>query len=419
MYNYINKLFVGKPKQDFFKFLSLNSCKLLAYDKIIIPAVGTFSIPLYLVNLGYNTEKIYASDIAQISDLIYKYISDPSENIVNEITKFHLDNIREKYKKRNVVFDNYKLLFKVKIKEKLKQLEKLKGINYENNDLRKVMSAKRAERELIIINPPNIDKGYEKFYPKAKVSIYEQFAKSEVMSLFVDTPAIIHTSLPLKKGDSYSIVGMYQLSNKSFTKIYSNIVGVQKYLNYKFKQCEANYEMATVEDLKNVDVVKVQKIDESTAYGLRDLFIHKLATTKAERTVVILINGKIFAVVGINLKFLISMQSEYIFEIFGMTVQLKSIKTAKLMLMFLLTNEFANYVKNSTANSMELNIKGVKTVCLSKYPEVKTDRGVLELKKREFLKDKGIYKLTYQSDIKYKLFIEAYNDWRKKYGTDI
>ena len=65
------------------------------------------------------------------------------------------------------------------------------------------------------------------------------------------------------------------------------------------------------------------------------------------------------------------------------------------------------------------DLKGISTTCLTQYPESKTDRGVMKLHFREWLEDKNMYRLIYKGDRTEKSAIETWQEWRRRYATDL
>jgi hypothetical protein len=59
--------------------------------------------------------------------------------------------------------------------------------------------------------------------------------------------------------------------------------------------------------------------------------------------------------------------------------------------------------------------EGLSTTCLSQYPEMKINRGILKLHSREVLRN-GQYKLRYYSMAKPQTFEEVVSSWLQKHG---
>jgi hypothetical protein len=215
----LDKIFLGNTPADQRKFITLLFSKLKdKYPKLIIPAVGQFTLAKCAVKGGYKPENIYTSDISFFSSIVgYFYADRPIEDLgftlkgsLEEYESYttqaervafllyliKLKQIRVDLFYERVVFDDL-----VENKEKhiatlAKQLEKnkeqYKGIKYDVKDLRDEIHEGHSDDTLMIINPPAFANGYVKMFKLEDIvewqSGIEEFdLKKEYKNLYDET----------------------------------------------------------------------------------------------------------------------------------------------------------------------------------------------------------------------------------------
>ncbi len=408
MYSLIKRVFKGTPSKEFFAFLKSNVGVLNRYDIIEVPCVGTFSIPLFLVRqLGIAPEKLICSDISDYSKQLFGLVE---TGIGQDLRIYLLDQMRMKFGESNI--HGYDELVHNTVATWKDLYACLKGRVYKTKDVLAYVN-EREQGRLLLINPPNIKNGYKKMFPTDTMGGIEHFSPKSITEIFkCQNDAIIHTSQTPE--DTYAFTSQAAIvKNKHIIHIWSNVPTTTA-VYQTARPANPWYKLATLDDLYHPESIGVAPLKAHDALCLRDLFIHKLGQTKAEKYIALTLNNKIFAVVGLHLSDFNTEKTTYLQEQFGMTVQMENEKTAKLMLMLLLSREVLLHIPNKIF--LYRKPVGIMTSCLSKYPEVKTDRGVLKMYKREKLKD-GTFKIGYQSEFKYETFREAWEDWLKKYGN--
>ena len=167
---------------------------------------------------------------------------------------------------------------------------------------------------------------------------------------------------------------------------------------------------------------KISFVQVSTGVAVyyRNLFLKKLTgESSAELNYAVLIDGKIFAVCGFMVGSALKDNCGYVFENYGISLKSRRFpKLNKLLMRLMLTNDFKKVILKSFNFGISEDIKGIKTTCLSRLPEVRLNSGLLKLVSREKNKKTGIYKLQYYSDFydkTYKQMIIEHLDEEKRY----
>lgn len=151
--------------------------------------------------------------------------------------------------------------------------------------------------------------------------------------------------------------------------------------------------------------VAIVQTDRETALYYRDLFAHGLGATDARQFYLVLLDNKVFGAFALHPESFFrgepyKWQAEgdpdlYLFENFGFNASSPHYSRLNRLLMMFITSEgFRDFWLARRQTWSLWDPAGITTVCLAKYPEVKVNRGILQLKTREQMED-GRYHLHY------------------------
>ena len=316
------ELFVGRPNREILKLLKVIDWN--KFDRVFLPCAGSLSFTFPIVESGYPAEKIFASDISLFSSALNYFINDEPVEVSFDLDRVSKDLEVEKseallfylYLKRlegsrNVwereLFKEISASPKKYLDQFLKKISRykiLKGINYKTKDVRDVLK-ELTDKDVMVVNPPFVNKGYSKFFKSVEnlwnPPFIDEFKVEEFEKLFVETPAIITTSRKVNYKEHGYKVNMVIRVKKKKIKVYSNFLDTFALKSKKSKKIK-KYPFVTREDLKNAKEIGFIKMNKDEALAYRDLFIHRLGTVKAEKYFGIVINKKLFAVVGLGIR---------------------------------------------------------------------------------------------------------------------
>ncbi|MCK9521050.1 MAG: hypothetical protein M0R74_18800 [Dehalococcoidia bacterium] len=155
----------------------------------------------------------------------------------------------------------------------------------------------------------------------------------------------------------------------------------------------------------------------------RDLFVHEYGANVIMQSVPFLamIDGMVIGTAGVNRamgpgvkKYFNALMLQYAI---GKSSDLYP-RLSKLVAFGVTTTEFLSIVRNSV-RSFDLHEFGyMRSCCWSRFPEIKSDRGVFKLDSREKISDTR-YKLIYSTPFRNITLQEALKQWLKKWGQTI
>ena len=177
---------------------------------------------------------------------------------------------------------------------------------------------------------------------------------------------------------------------------------------YKVKQQQATpCGLPTFKNTDNIGYGSEIKIVETTErHGLyyRDLFAHKLGSTKAQNYFLVLVDNKVFGVFGTDMRSVRVLKDNYYFEMFGFTAHcVRYPRSHRLLMMLITSREFRPILKLCQKANRFYKLEGMKTVCLSKYRSTKLNNGICRVEGREKMKN-GLYKIHYIAEFRQDTF---------------
>ena len=152
-----------------------------------------------------------------------------------------------------------------------------------------------------------------------------------------------------------------------------------------------------------------------TALYYRDLFVHRLGATTADRGFLLLVDGQVMTAFGIFIQDFLQFRTRYLPEMFGITRSSRRYKRLGKLFMLLLTS---GEMKKRLCDILKLWLHepaGIQTTSITVHEEGKTDRGALKVISREKLED-GRFRIVYRADFRDDSFADVVGEWLKKHG---
>lgn len=436
----LNKIFLGHTPAEQRKYLTEVFKHLKdKYPKLVIPAVGQFTLVKCAISAGYERENIYTSDYSLYSSLLgYLFSGKPIDDLKFELAeqfRSEYELVNGETKKVAYIFwvmklaqmskvHYQKLMYEDLLENKQKhishienQIKEMKdyfsGVNYEIKDLRDEF-VKREDDTLLVINPPVFKKGYTKMfdftgYIEYNSNIEEFDWKKEYHQLYENSkllnyPVIWYRFRDAKGFDEKEIMFAkeYEVEKQDYWLITKPevIEGFKYYKNIaSFRRKNFRpYHLPIFSGKDRMDEnskVKFVSVQQEVGLYYRDLFAHRLGNTGAEHYFLLTIDDKVFSTCGFTTSKLFRLQTDYVFENFGFSVSHKEYPHANRLLMLMITSkEFKDVIYHKASNKNRIyNLNGLKTTCLSKYRSIKTHQGILHRMTRELMPN-GMYKIT-------------------------
>ena len=152
-----------------------------------------------------------------------------------------------------------------------------------------------------------------------------------------------------------------------------------------------------------------------TALYYRDLFVHRLGATTADRGFLLLVDGQVMTAFGVFIQDFLQFRTRYLPEMFGITrSSTRYHRLGKLFMLLLTSGE----MKKRLCDILKLWLHepaGIQTTSITLHEEGKTDRGALKVISRENLDD-GRFRIIYRADFRDDTFADVVTEWLKKHG---
>lgn len=141
-----------------------------------------------------------------------------------------------------------------------------------------------------------------------------------------------------------------------------------------------------------------------------------MGAATSEQHLAMLVDGYVCGIVGMHLSDLFRGREKidghlYVEETYGFNVASYRYPRLNRLLMMLITTR--QFLSPLAANIYEPY--GLATTCLTQYPDLKINRGILKLVSREKLKN-GMFKLRYATPAKDKTYQEVVQEWLQKHS---
>lgn len=169
------------------------------------------------------------------------------------------------------------------------------------------------------------------------------------------------------------------------------------------------------------DKVELVHLDPQQTLYFRRLKTHQFVGTAQGAGLGLLINKKLAGVFGYNMAYstFYDTDGKHAHDLFlqyciGVSNVNKKIKVSKLLDIVALWEKAAKYLLNDYQKETYTH---VASTCISKYPENKAVRFIMDLVTKDYDAETGMYRLVYRCEMtKQKDLQEIYNDWLKKGG---
>ena len=134
----------------------------------------------------------------------------------------------------------------------------------------------------------------------------------------------------------------------------------------------------------------VMQVSSMQASYYRDMFIHRMGNTVAERSFLYLIDGMVWAVVGINAMRFNTGMRDYMEETYAIVRTSRWWRLGRLVSQTLVCREFIDLCTDERVKRIPTGMRGT---VWSPHPECKASRGAFKVVERTFDKKVGLYKL--------------------------
>lgn len=169
------------------------------------------------------------------------------------------------------------------------------------------------------------------------------------------------------------------------------------------------------EEITENSKINFQWVNKETGGYYRDLFIHKLGTCGAEDYLLMTVDGRVTTSLGLITRDLRLGNSEYAFEIYGITrTSQRYNRLGKLFIFCLTSGDFKRMIYKRLSFGLT-DPKGVRSSSVTEHDEAKTDRNVMKLIWHQALKN-GMSKSMYQGEFREDTWGDVVRMWLKRYG---
>lgn len=433
---------------------------------MILPCVGSFTVPAAVAETGFPRDRIFTSDVSIYSSVI-GYLLDPDKSVEqmglepssevicfvedvsdevdyvagilvaigwlqvpNKETRYHQNVRHEILANRSV--------YRAGVRQRLEALvEATGGIHYDDHDVRDVIAAAADDAgAFLYFNLPGFKFGYSKMFGDAEEAfgwggvVVQEFLPEysrEVYESLVGKPITAVTYV--SEGTSSDRVD--DLPPK-WVKIYANVTDRKKagYLAANRELEIGVHARARDHEIQQFPIYNDEEItpdtqvafvcvDGHTCLYYRDLFVHRLGAVASEQYFLMLLDGRVVTAMGLHLQHYHLQNSEvsdYIAETFGITkTSARYARLGKLFMLCLTSGDFKRFLMCTSPHMQFREPRGISTTSITVHPEGKTDRSVMKLALREKLDD-GRFRLVYRADFRDDTWSEVLATWLRKWG---
>src|SRR5437879_5108958 len=414
---------------------------------------GRFSIIEAVVKSGFHAAKVHASDIGLFSSLI-GYLADDSKRLedlgirvldpdlelrdaedeldfaahvmlILKMNQLSQTNLRGLYLREELraSWSRYRQAVR---KELEGLIATIKGIHYELADIWDVIKRVRAEDVSFFASVPHYARGYEKMFSAPNLTWQEpsiaQFDPKRFPDLLVRLGETRCAALLCRRGDWEEEVpppwkrvfgrpesrekALWIVANQSMQAYAENDTGFGDIRKLPI------YDDHEITPASRLQVIMVGL---PTALYYRDLFVHRLGATTADRGFLLLVDGQVMTAFGIFIQDFLQFRTRYLPEMFGITrSSARYHRLGKLFMLLLTSGE----MKKRLCDILKLWLHepaGIQTTSITVHEEGKTDRGALKVISREKLED-GRFRIVYRADFREDSFADVVAEWLKKHG---
>lgn len=464
-------LFKGVPRSPTRGFTAA-ALRQLRPEKAIIPCAGAFALASTAVQAGIAPKNIYCCDITLYSSVLgYYYSDDPifpvqlhslselaflapylEESAASQVAAVTVGiRLIQLLSKSDSVYRAHRLRDMVlRIEEMIEQARAaaernrklLGGLHYITEDMWDLL-ARHVDDEtaVILCNPPRYTGGYDKMYegvgehfiwdaPRVQqftandypiLTQYLGHARATVL-LYYSTPTVGGGDPAPAWGAPW--VSVFAARPRTGVSAAINWVVANRPLTSALARQDTGrpavkppYPVLLDEEIAPDSVLEVRTEGRAVAEYYRDLLVHNLPASNAERWFVLLLDGRLLAVGGMTTKdWLAGSGSEVPKLVYLFTAPHKRYKRLQKLALLAVTSTW--FYDRLDRNDLRDAPPYVSTTMLSNYPEVKTARGILRLREREEINQGGFrYRLVYDGDVIARTAADTLGEWFRRWET--
>jgi hypothetical protein len=442
----IEKIFLGNTPNDQRRWITgLLGHLGERYSRVEVPCCGQFSLAKCAIEAGFLPSQIHTSDASMFSSLLgalysgaeidslpfsvgdewaelYAKAGSEAEKAATLILVMKLCQLRPNHAYERQFWLEYRDnadAYIGKLADKLAdRAEFYDGISYEIADLREHLDRPSDDDTIWLVNPPAFGGGYSKMFEFGQhlrwdIEIAEWDWKQEYEAAYErshDRAALWYRYQTVEGFDSREVGYGRQYDEKRtdfwlFTRPEEmegfKYAGTLTLLGDK-EYRKAPYPTWGQDDELRPDArISFIPAKETVAMYYRDLWAHKMGSTRAEGYFLMMIDGKVFATVGFFYADLLSLRSTRVYETFGFSAPSRRYPNMNRLLMRCITCDGIRepLISQMSGVNRFYKLKGLRTTCISKYRKVKLNNGLMTIVKRERLPN-GTYKMVYDTDFR-------------------
>lgn len=453
--------FVGgtlTPVEQRFIAVLLKNAHKQGYTRFVEPCAGAFAMSHIAAQCGYKPSEIEASDVSMFTSIMGYAITGRSlEELEIRADGFTNEELLDpavalyawKYLKatRNAGREyGYELMVDLEARreyyidslraqlDRAKQL--LHGMSYRPLDMWKHLEECYDDPHCIVIaNPPTYTAGFEKWYdtggrmtwkepeygifdPKTGLTeLYDKMsdAKCLLMCYEENAPGLTAGHPVFARYGVRDGINVYLTTNRpDEATMLAEGKMITRPNEGKLEPLDCSI-LPRDYEITRKSKIQITQIERTAAQYYRKLWTHNFVGSAAPINMAVLIDGKLAGVFGLDKSALTmgafgTQVSDAVFLMYGMTVPHKTYRLGRLLQM--LTQNKALIMSICTDLEKE-KAKTLKTVQMTKYPESKEMRGLMELTKKVPDKKMG-WRLTYESPLYDRTNEETLDEWLRR-----
>ena len=453
--------FVGgtlTPVEQRFIAVLLKNAHKQGYTRFVEPCAGAFAMSHIAAQCGYKPSEIEASDVSMFTSIMgYAITGQSLEELEIRADGFTNEELLDpavalyawKYLKatRNAGREyGYELMVDLEARreyyidslraqlDRAKQL--LHGMSYRPLDMWKHLEECYDDPHCIVIaNPPTYTAGFEKWYdtggrmtwkepeygifdPKTGLTeLYDKMndAKCLLMCYEENAPGLTAGHPVFARYGVRDGINVYLTTNRpDEATMLAEGKMITRPNEGKLEPLDCSI-LPRDYEITRKSKIQITQIERTAAQYYRKLWTHNFVGSSAPINMAVLIDGKLAGVFGLDKSALTmgafgTQVSDAVFLMYGMTVPHKTYRLGRLLQM--LTQNKALIMSICTDLEKE-KAKTLKTVQMTKYPESKEMRGLMELTKKVPDKKMG-WRLTYESPLYDRTNEETLDEWLRR-----
>ena len=444
------------------------------YPRVVVPCAGRFSGPLMAIRAGYRPEQIATSDIGLFSNLIGALASGQDPRALGAVVNatllpnlaaamaIEVDPVRyaalvllalkmaqtpPKHAYLQMIAEDLREGWRRHLDALATSLAALvtplRGLSYRVADVRDILRETANDPGAILyVDPPGFAGGYKKqgdggallTYPRPDVAQFDpRTGFSEVRALAHVSAALV---LTLQAGESMgddaaravwaeeTKSGIKWLTANRKAPAAALAGGIAVTIRGRQSVAPGHAVWGDATDRIRADsVLQIAKTTREVGLYYRDLFAHTLGQTDTQVFYLVILDGKVFGTVGMDLmnarlnKPYPGDEGLMAWESFGFSSRHVRYPRHlnRLLMMAVTCAQFLTVLKAGGRFPAGDPI-GIRTACITKGHESKGNRGILKLRAREPRPD-GRFHLVYSTPWRPGTFADQVRAWVAKYGS--